>query len=211
MVGKATRRRLTCNLFRAALLVVAAEQTVAQDLCANVTIPAELHLACAPAPSMPPGSIAVAPEGGAFANLSRLTIRPLDREGDDDLAWTDPRAWLQRQMTLDTSSFAGSMAGLADDPDSPFSGSTARAALTRLQSALAGVAALPLTACDSPTDNEARQHWDMHCTFGGGGLGVYVDLRLMADGERRWALSIRTANEQRRRHLQAIAGSFQPP
>ena len=32
---------------------------------------------------------------------------------------------------------------LADDPDSPFSGSAARAALTRLQSALAGMAALP--------------------------------------------------------------------
>lgn len=211
MVGKATRRRLTAGLFRAALLTVAAEPAVAQDLCAALTIPAELHLVCAPAPSMPTGSVTVAPEGGAFASLSRLTIRPLEQAGDDGLAWTDPSAWLQRQMTLDTSSFAGSMASLADDPDSPFSGSTARAALTRLQSALAGVAALPLTACEAPTQGGARQRWDMHCTFGAGGLGVYVDLRLVADGERRWALSMRTANAQRRRHLQAITGSFQPP
>lgn len=183
---------------------------MAQDLCAALTIPAELQLACTAAPSLPTGAVAVAPEAGAFGSLSRLTIRPLDRSGEDGQAWTDPSAWLQRQMTLDTSSFAGSMASLADDPDSPFSGSSARAALTRLQSALAGVAALPLAACGAPIHDEVRQRWDMHCTFGAGGLGVYIDLRLVAEGERRWALSMRTANEQRRRHFQAIAGSFQP-
>lgn len=211
MVGKAPRRRLASSLVGATFLVWATEQAVAQELCADLTIPAELKLSCGPAPAMPAGSVVVAPESGAFASLSRLTIRPLDRAGDDAQAWTDPAAWLQRQMTLDTSSLVGSMAGLADDPDSPFSGSAARAALTRLQNALAGMAVLPLTACEAPTNDDARHRWDMHCTFGAGGLGVYVDLRLVTDGERRWAVSMRTANEQRRRHLQAIAGSFQPP
>ena len=113
-------------------------------------------------------------------------------------------------MTLDMSSYADAMAGLGDDPDSPFSGESARMALDKLRSALAGVATLPLSACEAPVADERRHRWDMHCSYGAGGLGVSVDLRLIAEGERRWELTMRAANEQRLRHFQAIAGTFQP-
>ena len=41
-------------------------------------------------------------------------------------------------------------------------------------------------------------------------MGLLVDLRLVADDEERFALNLRAANEQRLRHFEAIANSFQP-
>lgn len=193
-----------------ALAFGAAWPAWAEDLCADLTLPDELHLACRPVADAPAGTVAVAPTDGAFASLSRMTLRPLDRTGDDAQAWTDPPAWLRQQVTFDTTGLAESLAGLAHDPDSPFSGSAARTALGHLQSALAGMATLPLGGCEPPTSDASHQQWSMHCTYGAAGLGVFVDLRLIAHGERRWAIAMRTANEQRRRHFLAIAGSFQP-
>lgn len=195
----------------ALLLCGGAGQTAtAQDLCSKLVIPAELDLVCTASPNVPPGGVVIAPASGAFAALSRMTVRALDRSGADDMAWSDPAAWLRRQMTLDTSSYADAMAGLGDDPDSPFSGEAVRTAIDRLRSALAGVATLPLSACGAPVADERHHRWDMQCTYGTGGLGVSVDLRLVAEGERRWELTMRSANEQRLRHFRAIAGTFQP-
>jgi hypothetical protein len=179
---------------------------IAQDLCAALTIPEPLGLVCT---SMPDGSAAIMPADGAFAALSRLTVRPLARQGADDLAWTDPAAWLRGQVTVDTSTYVDAMAGLADDPDSPFAGAPARKALDHLRTVLNGLAKLPLSACEPPTEGKPGR-WNMPCRYAADGLGFLLDLRLVADGERRWAITLRTANEQRQRHFEAIANSFQP-
>ena len=50
----------------------------AAELCARLTVPAEVGLACSATPEGRPG-VVVAPTEGAFAALSRLTARPLDR------------------------------------------------------------------------------------------------------------------------------------
>ncbi len=50
----------------------------------------------------------------------------------------------------------------------------------------------------------------MRCNYAADGLGLQVVLRLVAAGDRRWAITMRAANEQRLRHFEAIANSFQP-
>jgi hypothetical protein len=186
-----------------------AAPALAADLCASLTIPAPLGLACTAAPMVAPEAVAVAPVDGAFAALSRLTIRPLEQSGDDALAWSDPAAWLKRQMTLDTAAYTDLFAGIARDPDSPLAGPNAESALQGLKSALAQLGRLALGACEEPSATDGVR-WDMRCSFTPGGLGLLVHLRLVAQGERRYAIAMRAANEQRLRHFEAIANSFVP-
>ena len=136
-------------------------------------------------------------------------MRPLERAGADAQAWSDPTGWLSAQMTPDTSRLSEALGGLAEDPDSPFTGEQASAALESLKRALAGVSALALSACDEPApDGPGR--WQMRCSYSADGLGLRLILRLFAVGDRRWAVTMRAANEQRLRHFEAIANSFQP-
>jgi hypothetical protein len=51
----------------------------------------------------------------------------------------------------------------------------------------------------------------MECRYTAGGFGVYLDERLEIEGGRRYLVTMRTMNEQRLRHFQAIANSFKPP
>ena len=51
----------------------------------------------------------------------------------------------------------------------------------------------------------------MDCSFTAGGIGLFVQHRLIAAGDQRWGLTMRAANEQRLRHFEAIANSFTPP
>jgi hypothetical protein len=182
------------------------------DLCTGLRIPEALDLTCKPAPELAPGAVEVTPPPDEpFAALSRMTVRPLQRTGPDALAWTDPPEWLRRQMTVDTSSYAGLLAGLADSPDSPFAGEGAKAALQSLENLLSSMGRLPLAACDEPATASEADRWDMRCNFTTAGVGMLVHLRLVARGEERWALTLRSANEQRLRHFEAIANAFAPP
>jgi hypothetical protein len=202
VVGKAPPRRLT-----AAALLLVSSGAAAEDLCGRITIPDQLGLACARVAE--PGAVEVAPTGGAFALLSRMTVRQLDLAGADGLAWSDPQEWLRAQMTPDTSRLAEALGGLAEDPDSPFTGEQSAAAVESLKRALAGVSALALSACADPAP-DVPDHWQMRCSYATDGLGLHLVLRLVAAGDRRWALTMRAANEQRLRHFEAIANSFQP-
>jgi hypothetical protein len=209
MVREAALRRLIRTLACAVVAGCAAAPATGEDLCVTLAVPPALGLACEPAPDLAPGAVVIAPSSGTFKALSRMTVRPLERGGQDELAWTDPAEWLRRQMTLNTSGYAGLMAGLADSPDSPFAGDEARTALQGLSNALGELGRLPLSACEAPAESQAGR-WEMRCSFTPGGVGMLVDLRLVAQGERRWAITMRAANEQRLRHFEAIANSFGP-
>ena len=206
MVRKASLGCLSLLLLASACTLPAG----AANLCSSLTVPADLGLGCAPAADVAPAAVAVTPgSDSGFAGLSRLSLRPLDR-AQDPLAWSDPAAWLQQQMTVDTSSYAGVLGGAADDPDSPFAGPEARSALDSFVGVLQGLGRLPLNACDTPLEQTVGR-WSMSCRFTMGGLGMLMQLRLVADGDRRWAMTARAANEQRLRHFEAIANSFVPP
>ena len=138
-----------------------------------------------------------------------MTIRPLSRDGADTLAWSGPARWLERQMTPDTSRLIEALGGLARDPDSPFSGPDAQAALDGLKQALASVSSLALGGCATPVPVGPRR-WRLRCDYTSDGVGLFVTRELVAEGDLRWAVTMRAANEQRLRHFEAIAGSFQP-
>jgi hypothetical protein len=207
VVGKAPPRRLTKAVAALTLALAGVSPALGEDLCAQLTVPSQLRLGCAT--TTVPGEVEVTPSGGAFAALSRMTVRALDRAGPDAGAWSDPSAWLRGQMTPDTSRLADVLGGLASDPDSPFAGEDATAALESLKRALAGVSALALSACDEPAPL-GPERWEMRCNYTTDGLGMLVALRLVGAGDRRWAVTMRAANEQRLRHFEAIANSFQP-
>lgn len=199
-------RRLTVAIQALGLALSLTTPAWAEDLCAALSIPEPLGLVCA---ATPDGAVTVMPADGTFAALSRMTLRRLERSGGDELAWSEPAAWLQGQVTVDTSGYVGAMADLADDPDSPFAGEAARQALAHLKTVLGGLAKLPLNACEPPAENMPGR-WEMPCRYMADGLGLLVDLRLVADGDQRFAVNLRAANEQRLRHFEAIANSFQP-
>jgi hypothetical protein len=203
MVRKAARGGLIGAL---AILLFGSMAARAQDLCGMVAIPAEIGLACAAAAE---GSASIAPQGGSFAALSQMTIRSLARAGGDAEVWSDPPSWLRAQMTPDLAAWSNLLAPLAQDPDSPFAGGQATSALDTLSRALGGLSSLPLSACGEPTPTGADE-WRMRCDYTADGLGLFIALRLVAQGERRWAIIMRAANEQRMRHFEAIANSFHP-
>lgn len=180
-----------------------------EKVCAALAIPDELGLVCEPAVGAQP-AVTVYPAGGGFAALSRLSVRRLDRQSAGDaLAWSDPAAWLERQMTLDTAGFAAALRRLADDPDSPLAGEAMRAAVETLLGAVDRLGRLALAACESPAlRRDGRQV--MSCRFTAGGFGLLLELQLLQRGEERWAIAFRTMNEQRLRHFQALAGAFAP-
>lgn len=178
-------------------------------LCAALAIPEELGLLCEPAPGGQP-AVTVRPSAGGFAALSRLSVRRLEPERSADaLAWSDPGAWLERQMTLDTAGFAAALRRLADDPDSPLAGEGTRSAVETLLGAVDRLGRLALAACESPALRRDGRHV-MSCRFTAGGFGLLLELQLLRSGEERWAIALRTMNEQRLRHFQALAGAFAP-
>ena len=202
MVREAARRGL---ILVAGSLVLGDAAARAEASCADVAIPAELALGCAATPE----GIAIAPQGGTFAALSRMTIRPLAKDGSDAGAWSDPPAWLRSQITPNLAGLADIVSPLADDPDSPFADGQAKQAVAAFRRALEGLATLPLAACDEPAPTGADE-WGMRCDFASDGIGLHMALRLVAQDDRRWAITMRSASEQRLRHFEAIAHSFQP-
>ena len=197
-------RRLTAGLLP--FLLLAAAPAAAQDLCARLTVPPELGLTCTTVAD----EVAITPATGAFAALSRMTLRRLERGGADAAAWSDPGGWLRSQMRIDLSALEDAVGAMAQDPDSPFADGQATAALEGLKGALARLTTLALAACEQPQPDGADE-WRLRCNYTADGLGLLVALRLVAKGDARWAIVMRAANEQRLRHFGAIANSFQPP
>jgi hypothetical protein len=189
-------------------LATAAAPAGAADLCATLTIPPELGLTCAPVADRP-GEVAVEPASGQFAGLSRLTLRELRKDGPDALAWTDPRAWLRQQLTVNTGDVAGALRGLAESPDSPLAGPGAAGAVGAISSFLDRLARVALLGCED-AEEKAPGRIELRCRYEVAGLAVQLTERVAIAGDRRWALVMRTMNEQRLRHLEAIANSFQP-
>mgnify|MGYP005835832481 CR=1 FL=1 len=201
MVGKELARLAWASSVVVTLL---AGSGAAADPCTRLTLPSELGLACA----VQPGDLeraVIAPTAGAFAALSQLTLRRLDR-ARDPLAWDEPDRWLRAQLEIDTSALAETFASLAEDPDSPWGGPTAALLAERVREALGRVSRAALGSCAPPRDTANGRA--MSCRFGAEGVGLLLDLRLIPAGEERWAVHYRSMNAQRQRHFEAIANSF---
>ncbi|HET6469374.1 MAG TPA: hypothetical protein VFG43_13455 [Geminicoccaceae bacterium] len=203
-------RRLSRLLAALPALLLLAAPVAAADLCAGLQLPPGIDLLCEPErPAAAGDPVVVRPlDDSGFGTLSRLRVARLEREGPDALAWTDPEAWLERQLVLDTSGLAKSARDLVEDPDNPLGGDTLRDATEMLVGAVDRMGRMALAACGDPIADDGRS--ELSCKFGGGPLAFYLNLRLVADGDDRYALMYQTMSERRLRHLEAIANGFRP-
>jgi hypothetical protein len=176
----------------------------ADDLCALLSVPDAAGLACLMR-SDPAGSglaAVVQPTDSEFAPLSELTLRPV--EGPIE----NPAEWLRQQLTLDLSPVDAALNELIHDPDSPITGTALAEQLQSWRGLLGAAATLPLTGCGDPARLAGGEAWEMACEWELGGLRQYMRFRLVERGGDRYGIRIRTMNEQRLRHLLAIANSF---
>ncbi len=184
-------------------------QTKEERLCGRLFVPEDSGLLCEEViGGEGEGRKAeVRPVDGRFADFSRLTLRMLRPEGVDRLAWEDGDAWLEAQMRIDMRVYADSLRALAKDPDNPLSADGMRQAIKALASALEKLGGLALAACDRPRRTAGGQRV-LRCRFGAKPLALHVQVRLVEDGDRRYAINIRTLSARRLRHFEAIANSF---
>jgi hypothetical protein len=181
---------------------VAAQTT--EDLCARLSVPDGAGLACM-VRSDPAGSglaAVVQPTDSDFAPLSELTLRRV--EGPIE----DPAAWLRQQLTLDLSPVDAALDELIHGADSPITGTPLAEQLQSWRGLLGAAATLPLTGCGDPARLPGVEAWEMACEWELGGLRQYMRFRLIERAGDDYGIRIRTMNEQRLRHLLAIANSF---
>jgi hypothetical protein len=175
-----------------------------EDLCARLAVPEGAGLACM-VRSDPAGSglaAVVQPTDSDFAPLSELTLRPV--EGPIE----NPAEWLRQQLTLDLSPVDAALNELIHGPDSPITGTPLAEQLQSWRGLLGAAATLPLTGCGDPARLAGGEAWEMACEWELGGLRQYMRFRLVERGGDHYGIRIRTMNEQRLRHLLAIANSF---
>jgi hypothetical protein len=175
-----------------------------EDLCALLSVPDGAGLACLMRSDPAGSSLAavVQPTDSDFGPLSELTLRRV--EGPIE----NPAEWLRQQLTLDLSPVDAALNELIHGPDSPITGTPLAEQLQSWRGLLGAAATLPLTGCGDPTRLAGGEAWEMACEWELGGLRQYMRFRLVERGGDHYGIRIRTMNEQRLRHLLAIANSF---
>jgi hypothetical protein len=178
--------------------------SAAADLCARLFVPEGYELGCALEidPSGSGGATVVRPTDSTFGPLSELTLRRIEEPVDD------PAKWLRDQLTLDLSGAEAALDELAESADSPITGTPLAEQLEQWREFLGSAATLPLAGCGEPAPRAGSDAWEMACDWELGPLRQYMRFRLVERGSERYAIRIRTMNEQRLRHLVAIANSF---
>jgi hypothetical protein len=175
-----------------------------EALCARLAVPDGLGLDCLLESDADSSGLAavVRPTDSEFAPLSELQLRRIEEPIED------PAAWLREQLTLDLSPVDAALEDLIHGADSPITGTPLADQLQSWRGLLGSAATLPLAGCRDPVRLARGETWEMACEWEVGPLRQYMRFRLIErDGERH-AIRIRTMNEQRLRHLVAIANSF---
>jgi hypothetical protein len=175
-----------------------------EDLCARLSVPDGIGLACTlQSDATGSGLAVVQPTDSDFAPLSELSVRPVEGPVED------PAAWLREQLTLDLSPIDSALEDLIRGADSPITGTPLAEQLQSWRGLLGSAAKLPLSGCRDPVHLAGGiDAWEMACEWELGPLRQYMRFRLVERAGELYAIRIRTMNEQRLRHLVAIANSF---
>ena len=150
--------------------------------------------------------LTVRPDPVPFSDLSAIRL------GQVAGAVGNPKAWLQRRVTLDLGQ-TGNTGSVFDSPDSPFSDplfDALRKAVPELMKMAEQVARLPLESCDAPGKgyNATGAYDELYCVFTVGPIRQYLVLRLQEAQGHWYYTEVTTMNERRLRHLLAIADTF---
>jgi hypothetical protein len=175
-----------------------------EALCARLAVPEGLELDCLLESDAASSGLAavVRPTDSEFAPLSELRLRRVEE------AIEDPAAWLREQLTLDLTPLDAALNELIQGPDSPITGTPLADQLQSWRGLLGSAATLPLAGCRDPVRLARDETWEMVCEWELGLLRQFMRFRLIERDGERYVIRIRTMNEQRLRHLVAIANSF---
>jgi hypothetical protein len=176
----------------------------AEALCARLSVPAGLQLDCVVQSDTAGAGVAaiLRPTDSEFGPLSELRLHRVEEAVDD------PAAWLREQLTLDLTPLDAAIDELIHGPDSPITGTPLADQLQSWRGLLGSAATLPLAGCRNPVRLARAETWEMACEWEVGSLRQFMRFRLIERDGERYAIRIRTMNEQRLRHLVAIANSF---
>ena len=191
--------------FATALICLAGTPVSAQStgaLCARLTVPEGLGLDCLLESNAAGLAAVVRPTDSEFGPLSELRLRAVEEPIQD------PVAWLREQLTLDLTPLDAAIDELIHGPDSPITGTPLADQLRSWRGLLGSAATLPLAGCGDPVRLARQDVWEMNCEWEVGPLRQYMRFRLIERDGGHYAIRIRTMNEQRLRHLVAIANSF---
>jgi hypothetical protein len=183
---------------------VVAAAIPSDELCERLFVPEGYDLGCTLEGDASGSAAAVVrPTDSAFAPLSELSLRPIEEPVDD------PAEWLRAQLKLDLSQMDSALAELTRGEDSPISGTPLADQLDGWRRLLGSAEDLPLAGCSEPARlGGGLDAWEMACDWELGPLRQYMRFRLVERAGAHYAIQIRTMNEQRLRHLVAIANSF---
>lgn len=170
--------------------------------CAQVSIPAQLELVCSIESDDDGSFLVITTADPTYSALNRISIRALDEEPEE------PWLFLRERMTVDTSPLVNLLKGFLENENSPFFGSQMPEMLQGLSEYVQGMGQVPLSACEegeAGTSKLAR----LTCRYGVGEVGQYVDSWVLEKDGLSYIVDLRAANDKRRRHLEAVANSFQ--
>lgn len=185
-------------------LLMSRGEAATPEPCDMLFVPDSYGLACT-VETTDDGSwrLVVAPTEGPFSRFSRLSIRPLEE------SITEPRAWLRRQVTLDTGGVDETLRDIFESPDNPLSGELLTNYLDTMMDLVETVANSPLIGCGEGRPLADDRGYEIECDWGVGGIDKYLTMRLVEHGDMRYFISIEAMNPRRMRHLVAIANSFE--
>lgn len=172
------------------------------DPCGQLFLPEGYQLICRVHTDARGWQLVVQPEEGAFASLSKLTLRPVDERV------TDPKAWLRDQLIIDLSGFESTLDDLLHGDDSPLAGTSLEDAFEGWQAFMSRVSTWPLDGCEEPEKLVGDDAWQMACEWQFHDWHQYLALRLVERDGQQHFIKIQAMNPRRYRHLQAIARSF---
>ena len=187
---------------RAALTALAVALTVtpvvAEDFCPALDVPTVLDLTCREEPD---GATVVAPADTAMAAVNRLRVRRLETPVPD------PRAWLEEQVTLDTSGLVDTLERWAEHPDNPIKPEALDPGLRALRDALGQLETLTRTGCGEPRER-APGRWTLRCDYDAGIAEGVMVLELRETDGLPVAIDYRAASEQRARQFEALVNGL---
>jgi hypothetical protein len=175
---------------------------VPADPCALLFVPPGYQLACTVERRGPSWRVVVRPDTSAFAELSELSVEPVEEPVGDR------REWLRSQLRIDLGGLEDAVRELTESDDSPFADEQFAAPIEAWLGMMTLLGEWPLHSCAEPVALSSAEDTELACVWQLGPFEQHLQTRLVERDGQLYAVRIRAMNPRRLRHLVAIANSL---